>query len=160
MAKQKAFATAKALLDQTRVDGKRLWELLARPGATLGKVAAAARPETRRKFAALLGEHPEAMASLAVDGRYGGYLARQEHALQQLGELERKRIPEGLEYEKIAHLRHEAREKLSEIRPQSLGQALRISGITPADITVLAVYLAGRSRSGAAGREPFRDARR
>jgi tRNA uridine 5-carboxymethylaminomethyl modification enzyme len=53
-----------------------------------------------------------------------------------------------MDYARVPHLRHEAMEKLSAVRPRSLGQALRVSGVTPADITVLAVHLASRERPG------------
>ena len=59
-------------------------------------------------------------------------------------DLDRKLIPDDIDYAAVSHLRHEARERLLHVRPRSLGQATRISGITPADITVLAVHLAGR----------------
>ena len=61
-----------------------------------------------------------------------------------MADLDGRLIPEGIDYSAIPHLRHEAREKLGQLRPRSLGQALRVGGITPADITVLAVHLAAR----------------
>jgi tRNA uridine 5-carboxymethylaminomethyl modification enzyme len=61
-------------------------------------------------------------------------------------DLDDKLIPAGIDYSAVTHLRFEAREKLTAIAPRSLGQALRISGITPADVTVLAIYLAGKGR--------------
>jgi len=61
--------------------------------------------------------------------------------VEHMEKLENQLIPEELDYESLAHLRAEAREKLSQIRPLSLGQASRISGVSPADISVLAVYL-------------------
>ena len=56
-------------------------------------------------------------------------------------DLDAKLIPPDVDYWAVTHLRHEAKEKLSHIRPRSLGQALRVSGITPADVTVLAIHL-------------------
>jgi len=82
------------------------------------------------------------MASLAVDARYAGYIAKEQAAGRHMRELDRKLLPDDLDYAAVSHLRHEARERLQEVRPRSLGQALRISGITPADITVLAIHIA------------------
>ena len=59
----------------------------------------------------------------------------------QFKKLENKRIPESIDYEKVSNLRMEARQKLSKIRPENIGQASRISGVSPADISVLLVYL-------------------
>jgi tRNA uridine 5-carboxymethylaminomethyl modification enzyme len=87
------------------------------------------------------------MESLMTDGRYAGYLAKERAALQQMQDLDGWAIPEGTDYDAVLHLRHEAKEKLSRIRPGNLGQALRISGITPADVTILAIYLTGRGKS-------------
>ena len=59
-------------------------------------------------------------------------------------DLDEKLIPPDFDYSSVQHLRHEAKEKLSAIRPRSLGQALRVSGITPADVTVISIYLMRR----------------
>jgi len=96
-------------------------------------------------------EHLPAVESVAVDARYAGYLAKEQAALRQMQELDRKLLPDDLDYDVISHLRYEAREKLDKIRPRCLGQALRISGITPADVTVLAIHLARRSPGGPKG---------
>ncbi len=73
--------------------------------------------------------------------KYAGYLARQEKQVAEFKKEESRRLPEDLDYESIAGLRLEARQKLSEIRPMSIGQAGRISGVSPADIAVLLIYL-------------------
>ena len=99
-----------------------------------------------RELAGLLAAFPRAIASLAVDGRYEGYLQMENAGMTHMKDLEDKLIPAAIDYSAVTHLRHEAREKLSAIQPRSLGQALRISGITPADVTVLAIHLAGKSR--------------
>ena len=138
-AKQHAVLTAREVLQRTRMEGTSLWQMLRRPGTSLRQLAEAAPDPALR---GMLAEAPEAMASLEIDGRYAGYLQKEQAALMQMSELDGKLIPEELEYADITHLRHEAREKLAVVRPRSLGQALRISGITPADITVLAVHLA------------------
>ena len=73
--------------------------------------------------------------------KYAGYLSRQEKQVEQFKKEESRLLPEGLDYEAISGLRLEARQKLTEIRPLSLGQASRISGVSPADIAVLLIYL-------------------
>ena len=72
---------------------------------------------------------------------YAGYLARQEKQVAEFRKEEARLLPEGIDYNAISGLRLEARQKLSEIRPVSLGQAGRISGVSPADIAVLMIYL-------------------
>jgi tRNA uridine 5-carboxymethylaminomethyl modification enzyme len=143
-AKRQAAAEATRLLQETRRDGKSLWELLQSPGLTLAGLTEALPPPQRQRLGELLSSQGEAMESIQTDARYAGYLAREAGTLRQLAELEDKRLPEGLDYAAVPHLRHEAKEKLSRIRPRSLGQALRVSGITPADVTVLSIHLAGR----------------
>jgi tRNA uridine 5-carboxymethylaminomethyl modification enzyme len=73
--------------------------------------------------------------------KYEGYLQRQEAEARKLKDLERVRIPEGFDYQPVPGLSHEARQRLMEIRPASLGQASRIPGITPAAVSILMVYL-------------------
>ena len=73
--------------------------------------------------------------------KYAGYLARQEKQVQEFKKEEARLLPENIDYNQITGLRLEARQKLSEIRPLSLGQAGRISGVSPADIAVLMIWL-------------------
>ena len=73
--------------------------------------------------------------------KYAGYLARQEKQVEEFRKAESRRLPEDIDYNAINGLRLEARQKLSQIRPVSLGQASRISGVSPADIAVLLIYL-------------------
>ena len=73
--------------------------------------------------------------------KYAGYLARQEKQVEQFRKEEARLLPPDLDYEAISGLRLEARQKLSEIRPLSIGQAGRISGVSPADIAVLLIYM-------------------
>ena len=73
--------------------------------------------------------------------KYAGYLARQEKQVAEFKREEARKIPEDMDYRAIAGLRLEAQEKLSTIRPVSVGQAGRISGVSPADIGVLLIYL-------------------
>jgi tRNA uridine 5-carboxymethylaminomethyl modification enzyme len=78
---------------------------------------------------------------LQTDFKYEGYAARQSEQNQRLERKRNQKIPDGLNYNKIAGLRSETRQKLSSLRPTSLGQAARISGITPADISILHIWL-------------------
>lgn len=76
-----------------------------------------------------------------IQVKYAGYLARQEKQVEEFKKEEARLLPEGIDYASIAGLRLEARQKLQEIRPLSIGQAGRISGVSPADIAVLLIYL-------------------
>jgi tRNA uridine 5-carboxymethylaminomethyl modification enzyme len=76
--------------------------------------------------------------------KYEGYIARQDRQIERFAQMENKLIPAGIDYARVTGLRNEAIAKLSKFTPRSLGQALRISGITPADVTVLAIHLERR----------------
>lgn len=83
----------------------------------------------------------QVMEQVNINIKYEGYIKRQEKQVEQFKKLENKKIPEGIVYEKVNSLRIEAVQKLNEVRPSSVGQAARISGVSPADISVLLVYL-------------------
>ena len=115
--------------------GIRLWDQLRQPDNPLVET---------------LSEHPEVknmnlsddvLQAVIIDAKYEGYLAKQERLVANLRTLEKKRIPAALDYSNISHLRPEAKEKLSAFKPSTLAQASRISGITPADITVIQIHL-------------------
>ena len=76
-----------------------------------------------------------------INIKYEGYIKRQEKQVEQFKKLENRRIPENIVYEEVNSLRTEAVQKLNQVRPSSVGQAARISGVSPADISVLLVYL-------------------
>ena len=76
-----------------------------------------------------------------IDLKYAGYIKRQIAQVAEMRRLEVKIIPENIDYNSVVGLRLEAREKLNKIRPHSIGQASRISGVSPADISVLLIYL-------------------
>lgn len=80
--------------------------------------------------------------------KYEGYIARQNHQIKEMRRLESKIIPENLNYNEIKGLRLEAIEKLSKIKPLNIGQASRISGVSPADISVLIIFLASKNKRG------------
>ncbi|MHC4789358.1 MAG: tRNA uridine-5-carboxymethylaminomethyl(34) synthesis enzyme MnmG [Planctomycetota bacterium] len=146
-AKRQAIEAARGLVELHRAGEKTLRSLLTRPGMDFEQVIVAAGAAVRGELARLYGAHRAALDSLAVDVRYAGYLEREAGALLRMRELDKKLLPADLDYGGVSHLRHEAREKLQQVRPRSLGQALRISGITPADVAVLAVHLARLARS-------------
>ena len=76
-----------------------------------------------------------------INIKYEGYIKRQLSQVKQFKKMEKRRIPESIDYEDVGSLRIEAKQKLSKIRPSSIGQASRISGVSPADISVLLIYL-------------------
>lgn len=113
--------------------GIKLSELLRRPELTYDSLA---KIDTGRV------ELPRGVRTTAeIQIKYEGYIKRELSEIERQKKLEDKRIPDGIDYEKIRGLRLEAIEKLSKIRPVSIGQASRISGVSPADIGVLLIYL-------------------
>ena len=83
----------------------------------------------------------EVLEQVEINTRYEGYIKKANKDAEKMLNLENKLIPEDINYEDIPNIASEARQKLSEIRPTSLGQASRISGVNPADISILMVYL-------------------
>ncbi len=84
---------------------------------------------------------PQVVEQIEIKYKYDGYLKRQEADALKLAQAEGRRIPDGFDYDRVPGLSHEVRHKLKEVRPRSLGQAARISGVTPAALAVLMVYL-------------------
>ena len=123
--------------DSAPVKGSaRLADLLRRPQIGYGDLAAfdPERPEL-----------PKAVTDeVEIQVKYAGYLARQEKQVEQFRQEESRLLPDDLDYAAIPGLRLEAREKLQQVRPVSIGQAGRISGVSPADVAVLLIYLSGR----------------
>ena len=120
--------------DSTPVtNSARLADLLRRPNVTYEDLAPF-DPDRPPLPAAVTEE-------VQIQLKYAGYLARQEKQVEQFKKEESRLLPEGIDYEAISGLRLEARQKLAEIRPLSIGQAGRISGVSPADIAVLLIWL-------------------
>ncbi len=86
----------------------------------------------------------EVRQQLEIEIKYAGYIERQQEQIARMQKIEDVRIPEDFDYEQVAGLSMEVLEKLKSIRPQNLGQASRISGVTPAAISVLTVLLRRR----------------
>ena len=110
-----------------------LAELLCRPEITYRKLSGL--DPNRPKL-------PEAVTEqVEINLKYEGYIERQRKQVEDFNRLECRKIPENIDYDQVKSLRLEARQKLKELRPSSIGQASRMSGVTPADIAVLLIYL-------------------
>jgi tRNA uridine 5-carboxymethylaminomethyl modification enzyme len=129
--KMRSLEQARAIALETKLQGIPLLQLLKRPEFTVKNLP----PE-------LLSCAPLCLWELVeTDLKYEGYMARQSEQNQHLARKVNQRIPDGLDYGKILGLRSETRQKLSTVRPTSLGQASRISGITPADVAIISIWL-------------------
>lgn len=108
------------------------------------------RPEIEYEYLAEIGQTndlpKEVLEQVTINIKYEGYLKKQMNQIEQFKRMEERRLPEDMDYSQIQGLSTEARQKLSSLRPVSLGQASRISGVSPADISVLLVYLESRKR--------------
>ena len=133
--KLKGIDKLKSYLIETRSEGLSLWEQLRKPNNMVADTLAE-NPDVKDMRC-----ESDVLQAAVVDAKYEGYLAKQERLAASFAGLENKKIPPDLDYNKILHLRAEAKEKLSAFSPATLGQASRISGITPADITVIQVHL-------------------
>ncbi|MFQ5805586.1 MAG: tRNA uridine-5-carboxymethylaminomethyl(34) synthesis enzyme MnmG [Phycisphaerae bacterium] len=138
--KSRRLNELRAMLDGIRHQGKPLREWLKRPEEDGRRFS-----EMYHELASLYRE-ADVWASALVEVKYAGYIQRQERALEQFRRLEHQRVPPELNFREINHLRREAVERWAAVRPRSVGQAARVSGIHPTDITVLLVELARRER--------------
>ncbi len=128
-----AIESATKVLKSRRVENNTLAQLLCRPNITWNELT------THEPQLATVSD--EVARSVTYDLKYAGYVDRQRQDVERQQRLATKRIPGGFDYAGLPHLRNEAREKLSLVRPQSLAQAARIPGITPTDVALLRVYL-------------------
>lgn len=149
LARKQAVADIHTLLDE-RVSPSECREFLINHGfpAPAGGVSYADMlrrgidiAEIREQFGILRDARPENIETACIDIKYEGYLKRGLEQIEKAKKLENRKLPDDIDYEKIDGLRLEARQKLNKIRPENLGQAGRISGVNPADIAVLMVYL-------------------
>jgi tRNA uridine 5-carboxymethylaminomethyl modification enzyme len=133
--KEAEIARARRLLETTRVEQNTLEHWLRRPEVEW--------PELVGRCAALAEFRPDVVSQVVTDVKYAGYVTRQEEQVARQRRLSEKRIPASFDYARLSQLRFEARQKLSRVRPVTLAQAGRISGITPADIALLLAHLEG-----------------
>jgi tRNA uridine 5-carboxymethylaminomethyl modification enzyme len=139
--KQEQKQRVRKLLDSARVDcvsaddHPTLIQWLKRPEAKIATLAGRIRE--------LLGEAPVhgLLATLETEAKYAGYIAQQERQIERLRDSEGRRIPQEFEFSEIPGLSTEVKQKLQRVRPETLGQAGRIPGVTPAAVAVLDVYL-------------------
>jgi tRNA uridine 5-carboxymethylaminomethyl modification enzyme len=120
-----------------RHEGIHLEQWIKRPGTTW-EMLCEWKPDLRR-----WNEYPAAVEQVMLEGFYAGYIQKQEVGVARHARLEEKRIPEQFDFNKMTHLRAEAREKWLRIRPRTVGQASRVTGITPADVALLVMGLEG-----------------
>jgi tRNA uridine 5-carboxymethylaminomethyl modification enzyme len=128
--KQDLIATEIARLERTRNGSESLAQLLRRPEITYRDL-----PHIDNTLSS------EVVQQVEVFVKYDGYIARQESEVSKLKTFEDKQIPDGFDYTAVPSLRNEARQKLLKIRPATVGQASRISGVSPADISILTVWM-------------------
>ncbi len=135
--KESQIESALALLETKHVGQATLTKHLRRPETTWEEVVECL-PE--------LGElPPDVVQQVTYDVKYSGYIARQQMEIDRQNRLAEKQIPDSFDYSAINHLRTEARQKLMKVRPTTVAQASRISGITPADMALVTAHLQNRS---------------
>lgn len=135
--KETAIQQMQSLLKQQRHEGRTLEEWLRRPETTWEQIVAMHAP--LQTFA----EHRQAVEQVLLEAKYAGYLQRQLQFVERLGQMEYKRIPMQFDFRGMPQLRMEAREQWAKVRPTTVGQASRVSGITAADVALLLMYLEG-----------------
>ena len=113
-------------------DGISLFQLLKRPEIKINNI---------KEFIELKKYTKEELEQVEIIIKYEGYIEKANREAKKMLELEEKKIPEDIDYDKIKNIASEARQKLKEVKPTSIGQAIRISGVNPADISIMMVYL-------------------
>jgi tRNA uridine 5-carboxymethylaminomethyl modification enzyme len=136
-AKQMAINELRLLMQTSRHQGITIEQWIRRPENTISKL-----PEDIRRLASEL-----IWFQAETDCKYEGYIKREMESVARQRRQDEQTLPSGLDYAAIPGLRNESRQKLSQIRPATLGQASRISGVTPADLSLLSVWLR-KSRGG------------
>ena len=112
-------------------DGITLYDLLKRPEINMNDI---------KNFLDI--DYPEdVIEQVEINIKYEGYIKKANREAEKMLDLENKKIPENIDYDKIHNLASEAKQKLKEVKPISIGQALRISGVNPADISILMIYI-------------------
>ena len=129
--KLQQMENVRAFVETTRLEGMKLSQWLKRPENTVHNMAA----ELTKAF-------PEQIwDAVETEIKYAGYITRQESAVDRLRTTEERKIPVDVNYATVHGLRAETRQKLEKVRPETMGQAARISGITPADLALLSIWL-------------------
>lgn len=133
--KEAAIAAALAMLPARFREGHSALQWLRRPGIGWPQLA-----ESFPELAALA-LPPQAAEQVELEVKYEGYIAREAAAVERFRKMETRRIPEAFDYGTVHQLRAEARERLAEVRPATLGQASRVPGVRPADVSLLVIAL-------------------
>src|ERR1051326_6263239 len=141
-AKREAFAGELLRLERTRNGSETLAQILRRPEVKYRNI-----PHANIKLS------EELIQQVEIAIKYAGYISRQDAEVAKVKNLEEKQIPQSFDYSTVPSLRKEARQKLTQIRPATLGQASRISGVSPADIGILMVWLKRGAATPAEQRE-------
>jgi tRNA uridine 5-carboxymethylaminomethyl modification enzyme len=132
-ARRDAISQTISLLRAARLDDTSAFDLLRRPETDWTTLS--------NQIPSLAAIAPGIGSLVEIRAKYDGYIVRQQKAIERFSQLESTLIPSVIDYTTVPGLRNEAKQKFQKFTPRSLGQALRISGITPADVTVLAVHL-------------------
>jgi len=114
------------------------------PNSTLSLEQLLKRPEITIEFLEKFIEipfSPEIKEQISINLKYEGYIAKAYKEAEKMLKLEKKQIPDDIDYDKINNIASEAKQKLKEVRPKTIAQAIRISGVNPSDISILSVYL-------------------
>jgi tRNA uridine 5-carboxymethylaminomethyl modification enzyme len=138
--KECAITEILTYMDKKTVGPHTLTKILSRPDRTFNSLLTVDDGLRQRQISNEVKEQVE------IEVKYKGYIYRQQIQIEKFKKMEDCKIPQGIDYSKIPELRKESRQKLSQIRPISLGQASRISGVSPADISILMIYFAGKMK--------------
>jgi tRNA uridine 5-carboxymethylaminomethyl modification enzyme len=134
-AKEARIAELQLLLTKLKSEGDNLATWMRRTGTSWENLV------ERAPALAEWNAFPDVIEQVDLEAKYSGYIDRQAHDVARFRKMETKRIPDTFDYSAVSQMRNEAKEKLGRVRPANLGQASRVSGITPADLAVLLFYL-------------------
>ncbi|MFN3532759.1 MAG: tRNA uridine-5-carboxymethylaminomethyl(34) synthesis enzyme MnmG [Candidatus Brocadia sp.] len=138
--KEEAITEILTYMDKKMIGPNTLTKILSRPDRTFDHLLAMDTGLGQRQIS------KEVKEQIEIEVKYKGYIERQQIQIEKFKKMEDYKIPQWLDYQNISELRKEARQKLSQIRPVSLAQASRISGVSPADISILMIYLEGKMK--------------
>ncbi|MBI5677146.1 MAG: tRNA uridine-5-carboxymethylaminomethyl(34) synthesis enzyme MnmG [Planctomycetes bacterium] len=138
--KERTITEILTYMDKKTVGPDTLTKILSRPDRGFDSLLTVDDGLRQRQISNEIKEQVE------IEVKYKGYIYRQQIQIEKFKKMEDYKIPQGIDYSKIPELRKESRQKLSQIRPISLGQASRISGVSPADISILMIYVAGKMK--------------